>query len=509
MPTAYEQLTELVRDANLLHATESLLGWDQEVMMPSGGVAFRGRQLAQLARLGHEMATDRRIVELLAACEGDAALTGDRLSVPAVNVREIRRKYDRRTRLPADLVAEFAKVTSLARHEWAEARKANDFRRFEPHLTKIIELSRERAACYGWPEGGEPWDALSEDFQPGCSAAYVQRVFSPLRPRLVKLVGELMDAPGRPDDSFNHCRLPVEKQEQFVRQVAQCIGFDFSRGRLDRSTHPFCSGTHVHDVRMTTRFHEEKLLDALASTLHESGHAIYEQNLPGRDDDSLIGLPMSDSVSLSIHESQSRLWENQVGRSAAFWHWCQPMLREAFGAEAASYSARRLYEAANVVTPSLIRVEADEATYNLHIMVRFELERALLRGDMTPGDVPGAWNERYRDYLGIDVPDDAHGCLQDIHWSLGAMGYFPTYTLGNLYAAQFFEKASEYLGNLDDQIARGEFGPLREWLTKSIHSHAMRYESEALCEHVTGKPLSADPLMRHLERKLRGVYGLA
>jgi len=508
MRNAYTQLIDLIRESSLLHATQSLLGWDQEVMMPEGGVAFRSRQLAQLARMNHELATDPRIGELLAACEADAHLMADPLSVEAVNVREIRRSYDRRTKLPPELVSEFAKVTSIARHEWAAARKASDFSRFQPHLEKIVELNRRKAECFGWREDGEVWDALAEDYQPGCTAAYVARVFAPLRERLVTLVGELTGGTCRPSDAFNELKLPIGQQLRFVRYVAERIGFDFGRGRLDQSTHPFCSGTHVHDVRMTTRFHENNVLDALGSTMHESGHAIYEQNLAGRDDESLIGLPISDSVSLSIHESQSRLWENQVGRSRVFWRWCYPKLSEFFGVSVKGFTEQQVYEAANRVRPSLIRVEADEATYNLHIMVRFELERGLLGGQLKAGDLPGAWNEKYKDYLGLDVPDDAHGCLQDIHWSMGAMGYFPTYTLGNLYAAQFFEKAREDLGDLDDQIARGEFTPLREWLNKNIHRQGMRYESEPLCEHVTGESLSAEPLMRHLEGKLRPVYGL-
>ncbi len=500
----YEELIRLVREASLLESTASLLSWDQETMMPPGGLEHRSRQLAQLARLHHGLMTDQRLGELLEACESDRRLLADPSGPPAVNVREVRRRYDRLTRLPASLVEELAQTTSLAHHEWAEARRESSFARFRPWLEKIVDLTRRKAECFGWPQGGEPWDALAEDYEPGCTAAAVEAVFGPLRSRLQALVSDLLGGPRGLSNGFAALRLPVATQDRFVRFVAERLGFDFSRGRLDQSAHPFCGGTHCHDVRMTTRFREDGVLDALGSTMHESGHGIYEQGLPPEH----VGTPMGTAVSLGIHESQSRMWENQVGRSRAFWAWLHPTLGDFLGSAAARLSLEDCYGGVNVVEPDFIRVEADEATYNLHIMVRFDLERALMRGELEAAEIPLQWNELYREYLGLEVPDDRRGCLQDVHWSAGSIGYFPTYTLGNLYAAQFFEKARADLPDLDRQFAQGDFAPLRRWLNRNIHAHGQRYRAADLCMHVTGRPLSADPLLRHLEGKLRPLYGV-
>ena len=499
---AYESLIKHVRDTHLLGTTGSLLSWDQEVMMPKGGVNYRSEQLALLARLHHERETDPRIGDLLAECEANKALAADPISVSEVNVREIRRRYSRKTKLPVDLVEEEARLASLAQHEWAEARKESNFAKFKPWLEKIVKLLRRKAECYGWAKDGEPWDALAEDYEPGCTAKKVEAVFTPLRDRLAGFLAGLMASPSKPANIFATLELPVEQQEKWVRFVAEAIGFDFHRGRLDKSTHPFCSGTHCNDVRLTTRYRLTDAHDALGSTMHECGHGIYEQGLLEEH----IGTPMGESVSLGIHESQSRMWENQVGRSRAFWKWCHPKLKEFFGDKVAKLSFDEVYGAINAVEPGLIRVEADEATYNMHIMVRFELERAILAGDLDVASIPEAWNTRYRKYLDIDVPDDRRGCLQDVHWSTTAMGYFPTYTLGNLYCAQFFEKALADMPDLYEQFARGEFSELKAWLNKNIHAHGMRYRADELCKVVTGKPLSADPLMRHLEGKLRPIY---
>ncbi|MCP3902483.1 MAG: carboxypeptidase M32 [Planctomycetes bacterium] len=502
--TPYDELAHISRSASLLGGTAGLLGWDQEVMMPPGGLEYRSLQLAQLARLQHQTFTDERVGDLLAECEADAGVTDDPDSATAVNVRELRRDYDRQTRLPAELVEEEAKLASLGQHIWQEARRKSDFTTFRPLLEKIVDLMRRKAECYGWPDDGEAWDALAEDYEPGCTAKQIEEVFTPLRDRLRTLLQGLMGSSTKPPNTFNELPLDLGRQRRFVRGIAEAIGFDFDRGRLDISTHPFCSGSHCNDVRLTTRFHECNVNDALGSTMHEAGHGIYEQGLLTEH----VGTPMGSAVSLGIHESQSRMWENQVGRSHAFWKWAHPKLREFFGSAANGVDLETAYGGANIVTPGFIRVEADEATYNMHIMIRFELERAILRGDLEVGDIPEVWNAKYRDYLGIDVPDDARGCLQDIHWSMAAMGYFPTYTLGNLYCAQFFETAMDQIPGLEAQFERGKFGDLKQWLNENIHAHGRRYRAADLCEHVTGKPLSADPLMRHLEGKLRPLYGL-
>ncbi len=502
--TSYDQLIAHLKESALLGSTASLLSWDQETMMPPDGLAYRVDQLTLLAKLGHERATDPRIGRWLAACEADAELVGEPQRDAAVNVREARRDYEKATKLPGELVEELARVASNARAAWAAARKKSEYALFEPHLRKVVELSRRKAECLGWAEDGEPWDALADNFEAGLSAAYVSSVFTPLRPRLVKLIEALAASPTPPSDAFAKTVLPQDKQMAFVRDVVAAIGFDFNAGRLDTTVHPFCSGTHCRDVRLTTRFHDDMLHDALGSTMHEAGHGIYNQGLPIAH----VGTPRGEPAGLSIHESQSRLWENHVGRSRAFWRWCYPKLREHFGDAVAHLSEDDVYAGTNAVMPSLIRVEADEATYNLHIMVRFELERELVNGTLDTADLPEAWNGKYKEYLGVEVPDDARGCLQDIHWSMGALGYFPTYTLGNLYAAQFYEAAGEALGDLDAQLAAGDFAPLRQWLNHHIHAHGKTYRAEALCQRVTGKPLSPEPLLRHLEGKLRPLYGV-
>ncbi len=502
--TAYDELLTLAREASLLGSTAGLLGWDQEVLMPPRGLDYRSRQLGLLARLHHEAATSERLGEMIATCETDEDIVGDPDSIAAANVRELRWAYDRRTKLPADLVEEEASLASRGHHVWAEARKAKDYAQFQPLLEQIVALLRRKAECFGWAEGGEPWDALAEDYEKGCTAATVETIFTPLRVRLQGLLDDLRGATKQPSEAFNTLELPLEQQKAFVRFVAESIGFEFDRGRLDTSTHPFCSGTHCNDIRLTTRFGTSNVNDALGSTMHEAGHGIYEQGLLYEH----VGTPMGDSISLGIHESQSRMWENQVGRSEAFWRWCYPKLGDFFGDATSGLSFDEVYGGANLVKPDFIRVEADEASYNMHIMIRFELERAILSGALAVADIPEAWNAKYKDYLGLDVPDDAKGCLQDVHWASAAMGYFPTYSLGNLYAAQFYEQVRSDLPDLDAQFERGEFGALKRWLNENIHAHGQRYRAADLCERVTGKPLGPDPLMRHLESKLRPLYGI-
>lgn len=501
--SAVSTLIDLARDASLLESSASLLGWDQETMMPPRGIAHRSRQLAQLAKLAHAALSDARVGEALAACEADPSIASDPLSVDAVNVRELRRAYDRATRLPSSLVEELARTTSMAQHEWAEARRDSDFERFRPWLEKIVALVRRKAECYGVPAAGEPWDALADEYEPGATAAAVERVFAPLRTRLQRLVADLMAAPRPPSNRFNETPLPIQQQERLCRFVAEAIGFDFTCGRLDRSTHPFCGGTHCNDVRLTTRYLETCVNDALGSTMHEAGHGMYEQGLLEEH----IGTPMGRAVSLGIHESQSRMWENQVGRSRPFWSWLAPQLPEFFGDAVRGFSLDELYGAANIVEPGFIRVEADEATYDLHILLRFQIERRLLSGALKVKDVPEAWNEAFRTLFGLTPPDAARGCLQDIHWSMGAFGYFPTYTLGNLYAAQFFEAARRAMPDLDQQFAAGRFDSLLDWLRRHIHHQGMRLLPADLCKAATGAELSAEPLMRHLEGKLGELYG--
>lgn len=499
---AYAKLAGLQRETAVLGSVDELVHWDQETYMPSGGAKLRSEQCALLSGLVHERATSKEVGDLLEQCLREEI---PRDSIEAANVREWKRDYDRARKLPREHVEELSRTRSVAQHEWQKARAASDFSKFEPHLDRMINLMRKSAEYYGWPEGGEPYDALLEGYEPGATAAQIEQIFAPLRTRLSRLIHEIRAGGNRPDDSVHTREVPRRQQEAFVRFVATAIGFRFDDGRLDVSTHPFCSGLGPGDCRLTTRFRENNVMDALSSTMHEAGHGIYEQNLPAE----AFGTPCGSAVSLGIHESQSRGWENIVGRSRSFWEWCLPHAKEFMPELLADQSVETVYAAQNIVEPSYIRVEADEATYNLHIMLRFEIERAMIRGELSARDVPREWNRRFKEYLGIEVDKDSNGCLQDVHWAFGLMGYFPTYTLGNLYACQFFEAAREQLGDLDAQFRRGEFEPLRKWLTENIHRHGRRYGASELCKRITGRELSADPLMRHLEGKLKPIYGLA
>jgi len=511
---AYAELRALAREGATLASVSRLLGWDQETYMPDGGAEARGEQQALLAGLVHERETAPRVGELLAQCEADASLT-EPGSESAANLREMRRDYDRATRLPKSLVEELARTGSASQQAWKQARAESDFKQFEPWLTKMVGLARNKAECWGHAPGGELYDALLDNYEPGMTAREVEAVFTPLEKRLSTLVGELLDSSTRPSDAITHTEIPADRQHRFGLQVIQRCGFDLQRGRLDTTTHPFCEGLAPGDTRLTTRYREERWTDAFFGTMHEMGHGLYEQGLPklaGQYADipeSRFGEPLGESISLGIHESQSRMWENSIGRSHAFWRWATPRAHELLGSGLEAHDADAIFRAVNTVSRSYIRVEADEATYNLHVMLRFGIERALIRGDLSVRDLPGAWNERFEQLLGTTVPDDRRGCLQDVHWSFGLMGYFPTYTLGNLYCAQFWEAMTRTIPDVEAQMARGEFGEILSWLRTNIHKHGKRYHAAELCERITGKPLSADPLLRHLETKLKPIYALA
>lgn len=499
MTTAYESLRTHLHKAHLLASTSALLAWDQETYLPKGGGDVRAEQLALLAELQHERATDPRVGDWLAQCEADARLQHDQDAL--ANVRGWRRDYDRATRLPSALVQELAEVESKAQQAWAVARARDDWRKFRPWLDRMLHLQQQKADCLKRP-GQSRWDALADLYEPGMNAAMLRELFGPLRTALVALRQKLAGGTP-PDDAFQRQRTGEAQQESFVRTVLAAMGFEERFGRLDRSAHPFCTKVGA-DVRLTTRFHPDSVLDALGSTMHEGGHGLYEQGF----EPAHFGTPLAEAVSLGIHESQSRLWENHVGRSAAFWRWCWPIAQQQLGSACTGFTAEQVFRTANLVQPSLIRVEADEATYDLHVMVRFELEQALIDGELGTGDLPHHWNRLYRDYLGIAVPDDKNGVLQDVHWSCGLFGYFPTYTLGNLYAAQFAAAADQALGGLPALLERGQFATLREWLRRQIHRHGRRHSPAELCQLVTGAPLSSGPFLAYLEQKLGAVYGL-
>ncbi|OAI49612.1 peptidase M32 [Planctomycetaceae bacterium SCGC AG-212-F19] len=498
---AYGVLLQRVKEHALLASCGSVLGWDERTYMPRKGSAHRAEQMALLARMSHEMLTAPRIGELLAEV-ADHPQVKLKDSHHAANVREIRRVYDRAVKLPKELVEEIARVTTRAQQIWQEARQAGDFAAFRSSLETIVALKREEAQAIGYKES--PYDALLDEYEPGATTAEITKVFAELREDLVPLIGAIAASGKTPRRDILEREYPVDRQELLGREAAAGIGFDFQAGRLDVTTHPFCSGMGPGDVRITTRYNPRHFNEALFGILHESGHAIYEQGL----DPEQFGTPVGSACSLGIHESQSRMWENQVGRSRAFWEHFFPKARLAFPEPLADVALDDWYFAINDVQPSFIRVEADEATYNMHIILRFELEQALVKGDLAPADVPGAWSDKFQKFFKLTPPNDRQGCLQDIHWSMGGIGYFPTYTLGNLYGAQFMEQARQDLGNLDADFKVGEFGRLKTWLNDKVHRPGQRWRAGELCQRVTGRPLSHKPLMNYLRGKYAPLYGI-
>ena len=497
----YPELIRRFKETRLLDSVGAVVGWDQHTYMPPAGAGHRAEQMGFLAKLGHQMLTDPKVGELLAAVES-APLVKNPESDEAVNVREIRRGYDRAVKMPPALVEEIARVTSQAQNIWALARKNSDFGVFAPWLAKVVALKRQEAQAVGYKES--PYDALLDEYEPGMTAAEVTRVFVELRSDLVPLVAAIGASGKGPRPDILTREYPVDRQHIFGEAAAAAIGFDFRAGRLDTTVHPFCSGICPGDVRLTTRYSSRELNQAFFGILHEAGHGIYEQGL----DPAHFGTPCGTAVSLGIHESQSRLWENQVGRSAPFWEHFYPRARQTFPGTLDDVSLDEFVFAINEVERSFIRVEADEATYNLHILLRFELEEALLTGKLEAIDVPAAWNAKFKQLFDLTPPDDARGCLQDIHWSMGGIGYFPTYTLGNLNAAQFMEQARQYLGDLDADFRRGEFGRLKGWLNEKVHRPGQRYRPRDLVRRVTGRPLSHRPLIAYLRRKYEPLYGI-
>ena len=500
-PEAYQRLIKLYREARLLESISSLIGWDERTYMPVKGSAHRAEQMALVARLVHEQLTTPVLGELLAAVERSPVVAAAE-SVEAVNVREIRRVYTRAVKIPAALVEELARTVTRAQNVWQEARQKNDFPAFAPWLEKIVHLKREEAQAVGYNDS--PYDALLDEYEPGATAREITTVFAELRQQLAPLVAQIADSKKAPRADILTRDFPVDRQQVFGQAAAAAIGFDFAAGRLDTTVHPFCSGIGPGDCRLTTRYHPRDFNQAFFGILHEAGHGIYDQGLEPEH----FGTPMGSAVSLGIHESQSRLWENQVGRGRPFWEHFLPRLRQTFPGQLDDVPLDDFMFSINRVGRSFIRVEADEVTYNLHIILRFEMEQALIGGDLKPADVPGAWTERFQQSFGLTPPDDAHGCLQDIHWSMGGIGYFPTYTLGNLYAAQFMEQARRDLSGLDDDFRRGQFGRLKDWLNDKIHRPGMRWRPRVLCEKVTGKPLSSSPLMTYLRQKFGALYGI-
>lgn len=494
----YQKLITLNDELSLLRDANALLGWDQETGMPPKNLAWRARQMAWFGGTIHEKFIATEVGDWISICENGVDLEED--TDAAANLRVWRHEYDRATKLPSTLVSEFEEARALAKAAWAEARAQSDFSRFAPHLEKLISLSKNRAEYYGYEDCA--YDALIAEFERGTSSAELTTLFDDLRGDLVEISSAALEKA-----DFDQARIigpegtyPIENQQFFNREVAEAIGFDFESGRIDTTTHPFCSGMGPGDTRLTTRYDSKDFRSSLYGVLHEAGHGLYEQGLRHED---AHGQPIALAVSLGIHESQSRLWENHVGRSRAFWENWLPRAIELFP-HLTGISVDEMTAGVNQAERSHIRVEADECFYDLHVMLRFELEKAIFAGDLAIKDVPGEWNKRFKDLIGLEVKNDAEGCLQDIHWSLGIYGYFPTYSLGNLNASHLYNAALSQNSALESQLATGDYSGLLSWMRKNIHTTGSRYLPKDLIERASGSPVTAHAHLQHLRDRYVG-----
>lgn len=490
----------LARLAEIGHISQAgaVLGWDQQCYMPHGGAEARANQLAVLGKIAHEMEVSDETRRLLEGAEAEtASLDAD--SDPVLAVKVARRDFDKSAKLPTSLVEELSRATALAHETWVEAREKSDWALFAPTLEKLLELTRQQAEYLGYEE--HIYDALLNQYETGMKTRDVERVFDELRPGLVELVQYIAASP-KIDDSCLKRGFAEDKQKAFGEKVIKLLGYDFTRGRQDKAVHPFCTSFTRNDVRITTRFEEDWLPAALMGTIHETGHALYEQGLDPKDDNS----PLGGAVSLGVHESQSRLWENVIGRSRSFWNIFYKDLQATFPEQLGDVDPETFYRAINRVEPSFIRVEADEVTYNLHIMIRFELEKKMLDGSLKVADVPKVWNETMQEYLGVTPPTDALGCLQDVHWSFAGFGYFPTYSLGTLLASQLYEKATADNPQIVTDLEKGEYMSLLSWLRTNIHQPGRRYLPAELVERVCGEPAQSRSYLKYLNDKFRGIY---
>jgi carboxypeptidase Taq len=495
------ELEQRLSEVNDIESVVSLLNWDQATYMPAGGAAARGRQIATLKQIAHEKLTDPALGQLLEDLRPyEANLSYD--SLAASLIRIARRDYQRAIRVPSEFMARLSRHQAVAYEAWSEARPANDFAKVQPYLQKTLDLSQELASFFtNWQHIADPLIEANDD---GMNVAIIQPIFHQLRQQLLPLVEAIAAAPAI-DNSCLHQFFAEQEQLSFIKGVIFRLGYDFNRGRQDQTLHPFTSKFSIGDVRITTRIYEHHLEQALFSTIHETGHALYEQGIAPE----LEGTPLATGTAFSVHESQSRLWENLVGRSRGFWEWFYPQLQGTFIRQLGQTSIQQFYRAINKVQPSLIRTDADEVTYNLHVMIRFDLELAMLEGSLAVQDLPQAWNERYQKDLGIIPPNDTNGVLQDVHWYVGLIGgMFHGYTLGNLISAQFYEAAIVYDPEIPVEIERGNFQRLQDWLKLNIYQHGRTNTAQELIERVTGNGLSIDPFMNYIRNKYGYLYNL-
>lgn len=494
---AYQKLHDLSKHTKLLQGISSLLSWDQETYMPSGGGQNRGEQLKTLAGIIHEANTSKEYIdtlgELIDLKTGHIKSKGLGEEKEAA-LREWHKDYKRDSALPQSFIEEYAQLTSQSQQVWAKARKNNAFHHFAPFLDKIVEMNRKKADFLGYKD--HPYDALLNLYEPGTSTADLTHLFKGLKEDLLSLLKEIQKQP-QVDNSFLHGKFSVNKQMDFAHRLLKDIHYDMTKGRLDFSAHPFSSASHPTDSRITTRIDPKFILGNISVVLHEAGHSLYEMNLPTSE----FGTPLGEAISLGVHESQSRWWETRIGHSRPFWQHYLPILKKQFKGKLDDVSLDSFYNAVNKVQPSFIRVEADEVTYSLHVILRFEMEKALIEGSLAVRDIPEVWNAKMKELLGVIPENHAKGCLQDVHWSMGAFGYFPSYTLGNLYASHFFEAFENEHKDWSEKVSQGKFEFIVDWLHQNIHRHGRRYSSLELLQKVTGKPFSTDAYLKYLKNK--------
>jgi len=501
MSADFARLREILAEVTDLTRAAMLLEWDQETYMPPGGVEGRAEQMSTLVRLSHIAFTSDEVGTLLERLEQDlqgADYDSDEASI----VRVTRRDYDQARKLPTELVAEIARAGAMTQPVWRKAREHADWKQFAPSFEKIVNLNRRVADALGYED--RPYDALIDRTEPGMTTKELSAIFEQLKQAIVPLVAAIAAHTNAIDDTVLYRGFDPDLQLAYAVDVVKRLGYDLERGRQDLSTHPFSTGIDPGDVRITTRVSREFFNECLFGSIHESGHAMYNQGMAKAIDRT----PLWDGASPGIHESQSRLWENLVGRSRPFWRHFYPSLKAVFPEPLKGVDEETFYRAVNKSQPSFIRVEADEVTYNMHVLLRFELENELLEGKLKAKDVPDAWNARFEEYLGLNVPNDREGALQDIHWSFVSFGIFPGYTIGNLVSAQLMEKVRADIPDLDAQIARGEFGSLLGWLRKNVHRHGRKFTPNELLERATGRPLTAEPWIAYVREKFGALYGL-
>jgi carboxypeptidase Taq len=489
----FEQLKQRLAEVDDLRKAAGLLFWDQRVMMPPGGSAARAEAIATVSRLAQEHFIAADIGELLEGLRG-LEESSDYDSFEASLIRVTRHDYEKATRVPPELVGEMRRASAHALSAWGPAKEESNFELLRPHLETNLELRHRYVACF--EPADETYDVLLDDYEPNMKTAEVREIFAELKEELVPLVREIADA-GPVDDSFLTGDFDIDTQRDFGLEIALRFGYTEEEWRLDQTAHPFMSSPGTGDIRLTTNFRPDDL-SSIFATMHEFGHGVYEWGV----DPSLVRTPLGTGVSLGLHESQSRTWENLVGRSRSFWRFFYPRLQEAFPEQFGSVEEEAFYRAVNKVQPSLIRIDADEVTYNMHIILRFELEQELIENRLAVKDLPEAWSARMEEYLGVEVPDDARGVLQDMHWAAGGLGYFPTYSLGNVISVQIWERAIEDLGDLDARFERGDFAELREWLTEHLYRLGRKFTPQETIERVTGSRIDSKPYVRYLREKL-------